>query len=234
MSLIKRVKSPWIDLPDWPILSVMQVSSSAILLSILSSVSLLACGDDAAETPDARIDTPRADARTTPLPDARIFPPFVDAMPLPDAGPECDDPSEPNDTENTSTVLADITDCDGTGGTVSGAADADDEDWYSYTAEDVFNDGILTCSVDPTVSIATGNVEVCLFLSCTDKETEFTCPDGTTATTVGTIEGCCSTSGFTVDDLNCLDTFSEDATNFIRVKSASQDSCETYSVGFHY
>lgn len=234
MSLIKRVKSTWIDLPDWPILSVMQASSSAILLSILSTVSLLACGADTPETADARVDIPRADARTTPLPDARIFPPFVDAMPLPDAGPECDDPSEPNDTENTSTALVSpmppFTDCDDTGGTVSGAVDSEDEDWYSYTAVD---DGF--CVVDPTVTVATGNVEVCLFLKCTDTDAteEITCPAGSTATTVGTIEGCCGTSGFEID-FNCDGTGDETATNFIRVKSAGQDSCETYSVGYHY
>ena len=113
------------------ILGGMHVVSSAFLLSVLSSVVLMACGADAPATPDARNDTPRADARIVSLPDARTFPPFVDAMPLPDAGPECDDPSEPNNSENAATVLMGpepFSDCDDTGGTVSGALDSTDED----------------------------------------------------------------------------------------------------------
>ncbi len=213
------------------ILRGMKVVGPAFLLSVLSSVVLVGCGADAPSSPDARIDTPRADARVVPTVDARTFPPFADAMPLPDAGPDCGDPSEPNNSENVATPLMGMepfTDCDDTGGTVSGALDSSDEDWYTYTAEDV-----SLCSVDPTLSIATGNVEVCLFLVCIEGAEEITCPMGSTATDVGTLSGCCSTSGFTVD-LNCNGPISDDATNFIRVKSASQDSCTTYSVGYHY
>ncbi len=206
----------------------MKVVGSAFLLSVLSSVVLVACGADAPESPDARIDTPRADARVVPSVDARTFPPFVDAMPLPDAGPDCGDPSEPNNSENMATGLMAITDCDSSGGTVSGALDSTDEDWFTYAATD---DSF--CTIDPTLSIATGSVEVCLFLVCAEGTEEIACPMGATATDVGTLSGCCSTSGFTIG-FDCDGPGTDNATNFIRVKSASQDSCTTYSVGYHY
>ncbi|MBL4633366.1 MAG: hypothetical protein JKY56_05815 [Kofleriaceae bacterium] len=206
----------------------MKVVGSAFLLSVLSGVVLVACGADAPATPDARNDTPRVDARVVPTPDARTFPPFVDAMPLPDAGPECDDPSEPNNSENMATALAGIDDCDGSGGTVSGALDSTDEDWYTYAVEDT------NCLLDPTILIATGNVEVCLFFVCTSGTEDFTCPKGSMATDVGTLSGCCSTSSFDIGvfGFDCDGAADDSTTNFMRVKSASQNSCETYSVGY--
>lgn len=227
MRLIKSAKSNWIDRADWLIISAMQASSSAVL-TILASVSLLACGADTPATPDARIVTPRPDART--LPDAR-FGPFVDAMNMPDAALACDDPSEPNNSENMATALTGpvpFTDCDDTGGAASGALDSADEDWFSYSPIDT-----LGCTVDPTVSIATGNVEVCLFLKCMKGTEEITCPSGTTATTVGTIDGCCGTGEFEID-FDCDGPGTDNATNFIRVKSMSQETCEPYTIGYHY
>jgi len=149
---------------------------------------------------------------------------------------ECEDNEDNNGPNNSVIVLEPLTDCDGTGGVVSGSLFPGQQDWFSYTAEDV-----LGCLVDPTVSIARGGVEVCMFPECTNSATEFTCPAGTLATSiennVGTLEGCCSPfafgNTFKIDDLNCVGA-DEDVTTFIRVSSLLSDSCTEYTVEYNY
>ncbi len=210
----------------------MQFAGRGFVAWVFTAAAFIGCGAESPDIPDAS--RTRADARTTtPRPDARGFPPTADAQSMPDAAPDCSDPNEDNNTSATAFALVpsngSFTDCDDTGGTISGAAQNTDLDWFTYSAEDV-----NFCGVDPTVSIASGNVEVCLFVTCTGATTELTCPQGTTDATDGALVGCCSTSGFTIDSFNCDGTLSDDATSHIRVKAAQENMCIAYSIGYHY
>lgn len=174
----------------------------------------------------------RADARSRPdRPDAQ---PFVipDATPTIDASTVCVDSNETNNTLMTATSLSatPIESGDAAGGSFSGSVMGADEDWFTYQGVDVAL-GI----VDPAVSVTAGgeNIELCMFFSCATGTAGYEC-QGTTASTSGEVTGCCSSEGFRMDSL--LDCPPDDnATVFIRVKSSgAANSCETYSISYHY
>ena len=185
-----------------------------------SLLALAACGADAAK-PDAGDDSP--DARR-PRPDAR---PFVqtDAAPQPDAAPDCSDDSEPNNTSALATSLSatPISANDSSGGNFTGAVINADLDWFEYTGDDDIY------APDAYVDIL-GGVEVCMYLSCAGIT--FTCPNGTTTSTDGSLEGCCGNSAFTV--VPDCDGLSDDAQVFMRVKALAADTCEAYTITYHY
>jgi hypothetical protein len=203
---------------------------SKITLLFLSGLAAVAMGCSA-EGSSLDAGSSEADARRqTPRPDAEPFN-FPDAMPgAPDAAPGCPDPNEPNETAGGATSLSadPISDNDGSGGSFTGAAQDADEDWFTYLGSDDLGN-----TVDPTVGITSGAVEVCMFLDCQAGNTTFSCPGGTTSTDVGGIAGCCGTAGFTVDDLNCPG-ISDDADVYIRVKASAGGVCEAYSLTYHY
>lgn len=142
---------------------------------------------------------------------------------------------EPNESEGSAFPLKGnpIEDCDGDGGMISGVIAPGDTDWFTYQGDDV-----IGCSVDPTRSFTNGGgLRLCKFIRCVDSgaTTEFTCPGGTTeATSPEGRDGCCSASGFTIDDVNCTGTLDEDTEVFIRVDRPTGTGCTSYSVSYHY
>jgi hypothetical protein len=143
------------------------------------------------------------------------------------------DPNEPNETSAaafslSATPLSDLDDVDKV---VTGTALGSDIDWYTYLGSDDFGP-----AVNPTVGVVPADkVEVCQFFDCVNPASPraFSCPMGSTAATDGDLKGCCSTTGFVVEDLDCTGA-SDDADVYIRVKAIATDACESYSITYHY
>ncbi len=145
--------------------------------------------------------------------------------------------TEPNNVQLEAENLGEINDCDydpqdpveGEGGVFEGSVISGDEDWFAFNA----TDGVL-CSTNPSALI-TGNVQVCLSFVCTngDGTLELTCPDGTTEAGGG-LQGCCGTSSFEITDYNCLGTLNEASQTHGQVTALSTDTCEAYSVAYHF
>lgn len=196
------------------------------LLCVGAAALALGCSAEAA-SPDAT-GSGNIDARG-PRPDSRPFE-FIDAAPTFDAVPGCVDSSEPNDTSAAAFSLAvDPVDDNDVIETFIGTAMGADEDWYTYEG----SDGGLTGEVDPTVTVVSGAVQVCMYLDCLTKPQTFSCPNGSTADTNGELLGCCANDTITVDDLDC-DPIADDANVYIRVKALGAGVCESYSVNWHY
>jgi len=142
---------------------------------------------------------------------------------------------EPNEAEGAAHALAGdpIEDCDGDGGTITGVIGPGDSDWFTYVGDDT-----IGCVVDPERTFnAEGPLRLCKFLRCVDNgaTTTFTCPSGTTdATSPGGRDGCCGTSGFQIDDVDCSGTIDEDTEVFIRIDRPSGTGCTSYSLSYHY
>jgi hypothetical protein len=154
------------------------------------------------------------------------------------AGAPCIDiGSEPSNSEANAASLASqpISDCNGTGGIVNGTINgSSDVDWYTYAASDE-----LGCVVDPTRTLTSisGGVRLCKYAECYMGATNVTCPIGTTQeTSPDGRSGCCANFGFQFDDLDCADTFSDDAFIYIRVDqpAAQANTCNHYAIDFHY
>jgi hypothetical protein len=138
-------------------------------------------------------------------------------------------PGEPNDTESTAHDLGTIGDADGNGDMVSGVlAGVADVDWYKYTGQD--NAGFV---VDPTRTVTAG-VRICKFLQCTSGATTFTCPSSTMPeTSPDGRAGCCGSTGFSIDDLDCTGTASDDAVVYVRLDTQT-NICKDYTYAYHY
>jgi hypothetical protein len=149
----------------------------------------------------------------------------------------CDvDVNEPNDDENSATVLGDVGSNNGNGsrltGTLGGLGDVD---WYRYSGSDDING-----AVDPARTLtSTVEVRMCKFLECNVglPSTEFECPAGTDyALSPGARSGCCVTGDaaeIAVPDLNCAGVVSDDAEVFIRIDQPAAE-CANYGVAYHY
>jgi len=142
---------------------------------------------------------------------------------------------EPNEGEEVAFALSGepIEDCDGDGGMITGVIGPGDTDWFTYVGNDT-----LGCVVDATRSFSSdAPLRLCKFVRCVDNgaTTSFSCPGGTvSATSPGGRDGCCGTSGFDIDDINCSGTLDEDAEVLIRVDRESGTGCTSYSLSYHY
>ncbi|MGH1339957.1 MAG: hypothetical protein ACRBN8_00285 [Nannocystales bacterium] len=140
---------------------------------------------------------------------------------------------EPNDEEATPTLLGEISDDDGDGGSVFGTLDGpDDVDWYRYTGDD----DILS-NVDPARFVkASGGLRLCKFAECEGgiEDTEFECPAETEAATspLGR-PGCCAPAGVVLGDANCSGVLEDNMQVFMRVDQA-EDACTAYELIYHY
>jgi len=174
---------------------------------------------------DARTGNGIPDASSGIRPDAMEQPPQPDAMTTVDCtGAD----TEPNDSQGQATGQAAITDCDNEGGSAAGSVISGNEDWFTFDASDT-----SLCSLGPEVTI-TGNVQACLYLTCTSGTTEVGCPGGTTSATANGAPGCCGTSSFVLDSFNCTGTLSDDTTDHIQVTATSTDTCEQYTVAYNH
>ncbi len=212
-------------------------------LVLLGTSSLLAlgCSANAPMSPDAAGGGGTADARGGGnFPDAQNVRPDANTGGGPDAmvQVECEgDDTEPNDTQLGAQMLPNSTDCDydpknpvpGEGGLISGAVISGNEDWFTYSAEDVTG-----CAIDPHL-VLVGNVQVCMLFNCLEGDTELTCPNGTTAVGGGQI-GCCGDSSFDVEDYNCtgIVNFDESSQVHLQVTPLSTDTCETYTIEYSF
>ena len=147
-----------------------------------------------------------------------------------------------NDTEASATVLeadpmSDCADAVDRSGVLNGGSDVD---WYRYEGED----NLYPCVVNPTQLFdnASSAARLCAFFECVDPQatTVFTCPESTTqATSPQGRFGCCQTSStadFTIDDMNCTGTWSEDVYVYIRVDdpSGTAGTCTSYVLQYSY
>ena len=142
--------------------------------------------------------------------------------------PSCIDSGfEPNETEFDAYQLAAVTDCDGTGSSVSGKLDGQsDIDYYSFFGNDVGG-----CFVDP--GIKTGaKVRLCVFVDC--PGIAVSCSQGTPATSPDGNPGCCVPSGGSVAPTVDCNGFTEGATMYLRIDQGPSNQCTSYVVDYHY
>jgi hypothetical protein len=138
---------------------------------------------------------------------------------------------EPNDTEATAFNLAGITDCDGTGASLTGTIDgASDTDWYSVYADDTFG-----CSVTPTFTqTSSETVTVCAYFLCDSGTTEVTCDSASQAdSSPAGNSGCCSTASTFSPGVNCSGT-SKDSTQISLVVKSTTNACLSYTIDYNY
>jgi hypothetical protein len=143
-------------------------------------------------------------------------------------GATCSDVGfEPNDSAATATALPPVTDCDGTGSSVSGQLDGTaDADFYAFDGTDSAG-----CSVDPAASTS-ANVELCMYADCPGASVS--CSAGTSDTLPGNIAGCCVQGGGSVAlSVNCSGFF-DDAKVYVSVSGGSANQCSDYTVDYHY
>lgn len=142
---------------------------------------------------------------------------------------------EPNEAEGSAYALSGdpIEDCDGDGGSITGVIGPGDSDWFTYIGDDT-----LGCVVDAQRSFSSdAPLRICKFIRCIDSgaTTSFSCPSGTiSATSPGGRDGCCGSSGFEIDDVDCSGTLDEDTEVFIRIDRESGPGCTSYSLSYHY
>ncbi len=144
--------------------------------------------------------------------------------------------TEPNDTQLAATSLSvDPLSCgDGaSAGTIPGSVVSGNEDWFTVDVDD----GNL-CAVDPFFSIV-GNVQVCAFFTCLQGDNaldsnDFVCPDGDS--TPSGDNGCCTQGGFDMPNstIDCVGTTSEDLKVDVQITAISTDTCEEYTVSYHF
>jgi hypothetical protein len=152
------------------------------------------------------------------------------------SGPSCSaapSPGEPNDSEQDAYDLGNITDCDSTGGSLSGLLETPSAvDWYRYHGQST----VSFCIVDPTRSVTSSDaIRVCKYAVCDNQQsTTITCPQGTTSdTSPEGRDGCCGSGGFTMK-VSCGGAFTPNtSTVFIRIDQAASN-CVTYSMMYHY
>jgi len=144
---------------------------------------------------------------------------------------------EMNQSEDTAFKLKTdaISDCDSSGDTVSGTiAGGDDIDWFYYEGNDQPG-----CFVNPWRGLSTdvSGLRLCVFFQCLNGDTSFTCPSAITPTnSPHNRPGCCSTSGFEVDDLDCSGTWDEHVYVYMRIDDPNADpsTCADYVLSYHY
>ncbi len=143
-------------------------------------------------------------------------------------GNVCDQAYEDNDTEDTAFDLGDINDCDGDGGDVTASLEPGDADWYRYDGSDDFG-----CVATPERTLMSNdNLRLCKFIECKEGQVDVTCKDGSTpATSPGGRQGCCHSTGFTVD-IECPG-IDDDITAYIRLDQPAS-ACVEYILDYHF
>ncbi len=144
---------------------------------------------------------------------------------------------ESNQSEDTAFKLKAeaISDWDGAGDSISGTiAGGADIDWFYYEGNDQ-----IGYVVDPSRQVSTdfGGLRLCVFFQCLNGSTTFTCPPSTTpATSPHNRDGCCATTGFVVEDLDCTGSWDEHAYVYMRVDDPKgvPDTCADYVLSYHY
>ncbi|MEZ4384107.1 MAG: hypothetical protein R3A79_22430 [Nannocystaceae bacterium] len=144
------------------------------------------------------------------------------------------DVDEPNNSENTATVLPNITDSDGDGDVVESIlAGADDEDWFAYRGTDV-----AFAYVDPTGDLmADMQLRLCIFVECANGPTKpVTCQGSIDAESPDYRQGCCNTGAapFVSIDLYCDANDDDSAFVFMRVDQGYENICTPYTIEYHF
>lgn len=137
---------------------------------------------------------------------------------------------EPNDTEGAAHSLGNITDCDSTGGDLSGALDGKaDTDWYTFHGSDEFG-----CMGDPTFTLMTNEtVKMCAYFLCDSGSTKVTCQGvAQPATSPLGRSGCCASALTLAPAIECSGT--DDSSKVWFELQAPQDVCVAYTVDYHY
>jgi len=139
-------------------------------------------------------------------------------------GTTCDASYEPNETQSTAKGLGTVGDC-ASDATLSAALDGSgDVDFYTFNG----TDGV--CIVNPAVS-TTDNVELCMYADCPGLT--LSCKQGSPSS-LSSLQGCCVSSGGTVElSIDCTG-ISDDATVYMQVNGASGGQCTPYSITYHY
>lgn len=140
---------------------------------------------------------------------------------------------EPNDNEETPTLLGEVDDDDDDGGSIFGILDGpDDIDWYRYAGNDT-----LLGNVDPARFVkADGGLRLCKFAECEGgvEVTEFECPVETEpAVSPAGRPGCCAPAGIALGDANCTGSIDDDMHVFLRIDQAEQ-ACVDYELIYHF
>lgn len=142
---------------------------------------------------------------------------------------------EPNDIEDESKTLPNITDEDEAGGTfksiLAGEADID---WFAYMGTDV-----AFAYVDPFSGIdAHMELRLCLFVECVNGPTQpFNCLDSVYEESPDLVlPGCCNFGGstFVSIDLFCNAGDDDSAYVFMRVDQGNADMCVPYEITYHF
>ncbi len=144
-------------------------------------------------------------------------------------GGNCVDFGKPNDTEVTAHDLGKLDDCDVNTKTLAAAlTNAQDVDWYTYAATDVFG-----CTVDPHRKLTPpSTLRMCKFAECFIGNTTVSCKnDATPTVSPAGRAGCCHnlSFGMTVDCKGLND----DANVYIRLDQGPS-TCTEYSLEYHY
>ncbi|MFK7988423.1 MAG: hypothetical protein AB8I08_20545 [Sandaracinaceae bacterium] len=121
-------------------------------------------------------------------------------------------------------------------GNVSSGISNGDEDWFSYTVEDVTG-GLIRPRVDlVTEAPGSENLQLCAFYECdSEGDSTISCREGEEAT-LGGLDGCCSenASGTEMVELspNCT-SFNESGTVFVRVfPEGAVSACQPYFIAW--
>lgn len=144
------------------------------------------------------------------------------------------DVEEPNNSEDSATVLPNITDNDGDGGVVESIlGGSDDEDWFAYRGSDV-----AFAYVDPTGELMTNMaLRLCIFVECENGFTEPpTCQGSVDAESPQYRKGCCNSGSapFVSIDLYCDGDGDDSAFVFMRVDEGYDNVCTPYTIEYHF
>jgi hypothetical protein len=151
-------------------------------------------------------------------------------------GSSCNDPGpEPNDTlpqatPTCSSPPCEITDCDGSGSTLTGVIGPGDVDLHAY-----FGNDNVGCIVNATATTKDAGYRLCVFLQCAGgAATEIqSCKSGSQqATGPGGLGGCCVEAPGTAEVQHNCPGLDESAGVYIQIDQAS--SCASYSVDYHF
>lgn len=142
--------------------------------------------------------------------------------------------NEPNNSIPSASILKEIDDCDGSGGSFKGVvAGGSDADFFTYKGNDT-----TLCRTDVTASTKTAGVRLCAFVSCAAGTTEIkNCVKGTKATSPGGVNGCCADGPGDVEvEHTCPLVGADDSAQiYMRVDApGSAAMCTNYEVTYHF
>lgn len=149
-------------------------------------------------------------------------------------GGPCNDKDDPGATENVAKVLPATTDCDDNYKTVAGIVQsAVDVDMFKLSGTDK-----TLCSVETDFDLKTSNVQLCVFLKCTNGTLNPVtgCAAGVSATSDTGMKGCCtSKAGHVTPEWDCGGITDNDSADFvIRVKGENANACLAYQFDYRF